>query len=261
MQAKKANRVKRLLFLFIRILYSFVNLKVFICAFPRFFAFVYELFKYHALSNNCEFSLLDIHPRIHDKKGSAGIGGEAFYQDTWAFRVINENLPKKHIDVGSSTLFVGMLSVITKVIFIELRSFNITLPNLDFKQGDILHLPFDDSSVLSLSCLHTIEHIGLGRYGDRLDPEGAKKAIKELQRVLAPQGNLYVTVPIGRSRTEFNCHRVFSPQYIINEFNALELVELSGVGPDNLFYRNIDIQLLENLEYGIALFHFKRTLK
>ncbi len=50
--------------------------------------------------------------------------------------------------------------------------------------ANILDLPFKGNSVESLSCMHVVEHIGLGRYGDPMDPEGDIEAIKELKRVV-----------------------------------------------------------------------------
>jgi hypothetical protein len=57
--------------------------------------------------------------------------------------------------------------------------------------------------------MHVIEHIGLGRYGEALDPDGDLKAIRELVRVLAAGGNLLVVVPVGRPRIQFNAHRIY----------------------------------------------------
>ncbi len=47
------------------------------------------------------------------------------------------------------------------------------------------------------SCMHTIEHIGLGRYGDPLDAVGDQTALSELQRVVAPGGSLLIVVPVA----------------------------------------------------------------
>ena len=90
------------------------------------------------------------------------------------------------------------------------------LDNFDSKKGTILSMPFKDNSIPSLSCLHVAEHIGLGRYGDPLDPLGTKKTTKELSRVLVPNGNLYFSVPIGKPRLCFNAHRIHSTQQIID---------------------------------------------
>ncbi len=207
-----------------------------------------------------ELSIWDLHPILHDKNLMAGVGFESFYQNAWAMRCILENKISEHVDVGSNTLFVGMLSAIMKVIAIDIRPYPVKLNNLEYKKGNILRLPFESDSIKSLSCLHTIEHVGLGRYGDALDPNGSKKAILELQRVVAPEGDLYIAVPVGRHRTKFNYCRVFSPHYIVNEFGQCELVELSGLDNNKKFFRNIDIGLLSNQEYGLGLFHFRKKI-
>jgi len=107
------------------------------------------------------------------------------------------------------------------------------LDGLSFESADVTNLPFKDKSIHSLSCMHVVEHVGLGRYGDPLDYDGDLKAISELQRVLAEGGNLLFVVPIsGKQRIEFNAHRVFSYQQIIDGFKELRLQEFALI-PDN----------------------------
>ena len=122
-------------------------------------------------------------------------------------------------------------------------------------------MPFKDNSVISLSCLHVAEHVGLGRYGDKLDPNGTEKACRELSRVLAVNGNLYFSVPVGGQKTCFNAHRIHNPRTIISYFKDLELVELSGVTDSGKFIENIDIEFLENSKYACGLFIFKKPGK
>ena len=74
--------------------------------------------------------------------------------------------------------------------------------------ADLANLPFEINSVQSLSCMHTVEHVGLGRYGDPIDPDGDLKAIKEIKRVLAVNGNLLFVVPIGKPKIVYNAHRI-----------------------------------------------------
>jgi hypothetical protein len=38
----------------------------------------------------------------------------------------------------------------------------------------------------SISCLHALEHFGLGRYGDRLDPNGHETGFLKLLDMLKP---------------------------------------------------------------------------
>lgn len=120
------------------------------------------------------------------------------------------------------------------------------------------NLPYENNSVQSLSCLHVAEHIGLGRYGDTLDPEGTQKAAAELSRCLAKGGNLYFSVPVGRPRLCFNAHRIHSPCQIIDYFKDLSLVEISGTGDDKKFINNINIESLENSRYACGMFWFTK---
>lgn len=81
-------------------------------------------------------------------------------------------------------------------------------------KGDILKLPFDDNALQTLSCLHTIEHIGLGRYGDQINPNGYYEALMELQRVVAPGGHLILSMPVGQERVEFNAQRILDQETV-----------------------------------------------
>ncbi len=115
---------------------------------------------------------------------------------------------------------------------------------------------FKKNSISSLSCLNVAEHIGLGKYGDKLDPYGTKKACGELAKILAPGGNLYFSGSVGYERVCFNAHRVNSPKKIVEYFKDLELVELSAIDDQNKFVENIDIEILENSSFACGLFHF-----
>ena len=83
---------------------------------------------------------------------------------------------------------IGAISGSVPTIFVDYRPLEVRLPGLTCVAGTIEQLPFADVSLRSLSCLHVIEHIGLGRYGDSLDPDGSRKAAVELQRVVAVGG-------------------------------------------------------------------------
>ncbi|MBU1173408.1 MAG: DUF268 domain-containing protein, partial [Proteobacteria bacterium] len=163
-----------------------------------------------------------------------------------------------HVDVGSSVMYIGMLSMITDVVFVDIRPLTAKLDRLDCRKGSILSLPYKSNSVQSLSCLNVAEHVGLGRYGDPLDPQGTVKSARELSRVLAINGNLYFSLPVGRPRLCFNAHRIHSPRHIIEYFHDLSLIELSGVTDDMVFERNIDITVLEESNYACGLFWFRK---
>jgi SAM-dependent methyltransferase len=227
-------------------------------AVPHYIGFFRDLIKYSKLPGAESIRTQDTYPCIHDKTQTTGFDTHYFYQDIWALKKIYEAKPDYHVDVASHVEFVGFLTAITKVIFIDIRPLLATLENFDSINGSILSIPFKDDNIISLSCLHVVEHIGLGRYGDPLDPLGTKKACEELSRILAVGGNLYFSLPIGKPRLCFNAHRIHSPQQIIEYFSDLELVEFSGIDDEGKFKRNIDISILENSNYACGLFHFTK---
>lgn len=66
----------------------------------------------------------------------------------------------------------------------------------------------------SISCLHALEHFGLGRYGDDLDYYGYLNGFNSMSKMLSSGGSFYLSVPMGPQRIEFNAHRVFSLHYL-----------------------------------------------
>ena len=104
--------------------------------------------------------------------------------------------------------------------FYDYRPPALKLDNLEVDRADLTRLPFADNSIASLSCMHVIEHIGLGRYGDPFQVDGDLVALRELQRVVAPQGSLLLVVPVGRPRVQFNAHRIYSHRQVLDQFPA-----------------------------------------
>jgi predicted SAM-dependent methyltransferase len=124
--------------------------------------------------------------------------------------------------------------------------------------GNILALPFRDDAVPSLSCLHVAEHVGLGRYGDPLNPAGTRDAARELSRILAPGGSLYLSVPVGRSRVEFNAHRIHTPAQVIEMFPELELQSFSAEDDAGEYIEDTDPAALSNASYACGMFWFRK---
>jgi SAM-dependent methyltransferase len=165
-------------------------------------------------------------PCIRDNTQSTPVDASYFYQDTWAFEKILQQKPAFHVDVGSHHKFVGLLSKVLPVTMVDIRPLPVSLDSLCFKAGTVLDLPYPDLSVPSVSSLCVIEHIGLGRYGDPLDINGTQKALKELQRIVAPKGDLYLSLPIDDdNRTYFNAHRAFKTDYLEQLFKPFIIME------------------------------------
>jgi hypothetical protein len=173
-------------------------------------------------------NLADINPQLSDRASNTPIDRHYTYHPAWAARVLAKTRPDKHIDISSIVSFCAVVSAFIPVEFYDFRPAPVELDGLYTGAADLTQLPFADDSIQSLSCMHVIEHIGLGRYGDPLDPDGDLKAIKELVRVLAPGGNLLVATPVGRARVAFNAHRIYDHEAFAGYFAPLELSSRSA---------------------------------
>ena len=206
-----------------------------------------------------DIKLKNLFPVLDEKTSKTSIDKHYFYQDFWAFKKILNSKIQKHFDIGSNNKYISLLTAITEVVFVDIRPLEANLPNLTNQKGSILELPFDTCSITSLSCLHVAEHIGLGRYGDPIDPKGTQKACRELERVLARNGNLYFGLPIGKPRICFNAHRIHNSNQILEYFSGLTLLSFSGVDDNGNFYENINVDLLDDSNYACGLFQFTKN--
>ena len=219
-------------------------------------SFIAEYQTYLKQSDNPNFrtSTGYLYPCLIDRTSQTPVEPVYFFQDTWAARKLFALKPVHHFDIGSSAVTMGILSQFSPVTMIDLRPLEVALENLSFQYGTILDLPFANDSIECLSSLCVIEHIGLGRYGDPLDSWGSEKAVKELQRVLKPEGNLLISVPVDREcRVYFNAHRTFTRQYIIDLFDTLQLIE-----EQYIYGMNVQEDYDAERGFGTGLFHFRK---
>src|SRR5262249_19182135 len=145
--------------------------------------------------------LADLFPFLADYGAEAGSArGHYFHQDLWFARKIFAARPKRPVDIGARVhRFVAHLPTFMPVTVIDVRPMHSAVEGLSFLQSDATRLDnVPDDSIESLSTLHAVEHFGLGRYGDPVDPDACFSAMRSLARVLAPRGKLYFSVPVGR---------------------------------------------------------------
>lgn len=202
-----------------------------------------------------------LYPILTGWLGVAGTAkGHYFHQDLWAARKILKVRPKQHIDIGSRIDgFVAHILTFMPVTVIDIRQLDSDILGLTFVQGDATNLSgFADNSVESLSSLHAVEHFGLGRYGDPIDPNACFKAMREMARVLRPGGRLYFSVPIGIERLEFNAHRVFSPKTILDTFRELDFVSFAAVDDAGDFRDCVEPDDFINANHACGLFEFTK---
>jgi SAM-dependent methyltransferase len=200
----------------------------------------------------------DLLPCLNDATTETAFDTHYIYHPAWAARVVRSINPFRHTDISSTLHFCSMLSTFIPVDFYDYRPARLTLPGLDCGAADLTNLFFDTGSIDSLSCMHTIEHVGLGRYGDPLDPVGDVKAIKELQRVTRPGGNLLIVTPVGKPRIQFNAHRIYSFELINDLFGDFELKDFSLVTDAGEFLSDADPSVVRHQTYGCGCFWYKK---
>lgn len=203
-----------------------------------------------------KLALSDFYPCLRDKTFKTGFDAHYVYHTSWAARKVKEINPERHTDISSSLYFSGIVSAFIPVDFYDYRPADLSLSNLKSASADLTQLFFADNSLGSLSCMHTIEHIGLGRYGDTIDPTGDLKSINELKRVLAPGGSLLFVVPVGIPKIEYNAHRIYSYEMIKEYFKGLTLKEFSLIDDAGKFIEKADPELVKNQKYGCGCFWF-----
>lgn len=228
-------------------------------------AFTKSAYQYHVRrresgSPQFELSIRRLYPCLTDARDAAGKVGQYFTQDLWAAKKIYEKRPDKHVDIGSRVDgFIGHLLVFMHVEVIDIRPLPNPIDGLSLVVDDATALTqYPNDSVESLSSLHAVEHFGLGRYGDPVDPEGWRKAIDSIKRVIAPGGRVYFSVPVGRERLEFNAHRIFAPGTILAAFEGMRLREFSVVDAQGRLARDVEPADYSDAYNVCGLFEFEK---
>lgn len=229
---------------------------------PKYQRFIAEYREFARLSEDYpkRFPLRwkDHAPFLDDRLGYTPFPPDYTYFPAWAARVLANLRPARHVDIASSIHFCTIVSAFVPIDYFEYRPAHLTLTNLTSERADLTRLPFPTGSVESISCMHVVEHVGLGRYGDPLDPIGDLRAIKELARVLARGGSLLFVVPVGEPRVAFNAHRVYSYDQIAESFPGLRIEQFALVDDRGGFVVDADPSKVLDQQYGCGCWWFRK---
>jgi len=204
------------------------------------------------------------YPVYNDYNGQAGIAkGHYFHQDLLVASFINKAKPSRHIDVGSSIEgFVSHVASFRDIEVFDIRPLaGVGHDQIKFRQADLMQLDEDLHGICdSLSCLHALEHFGLGRYGDPIDPLGHRKGFMNLYKMLRVHGILYISFPIGVPGVHFNAHRIFSPSEILDWIeDFFELQRFDYVDDSGEIHLNQNLPISETLSYGCGIYTLRKT--
>ena len=202
----------------------------------------------------------DWFPCLNDATSDTGFDPHYVLHTSWAARVLARTKPKAHVSFADSLYFVGIASAFTPMTFCDIRRSKLPFRDIEENSVDLASLPSSWTGTLqSISCMHVLEHIGLGRYGDTLDASGDRKAAAELARVLAPGGQLLLVVPLEEpARVCFNAHRIYSYPQVMDLFPGLSLLEFTLITNDGQFFEDADVALLEGRKYSCGCFRYTK---
>lgn len=222
-----------------------------------------SLLKKQLKKTNAPFKIEKLYPQLTDRFDTTGFFPlHYFYQDLYVAQRVFKNLSVKHVDIGSRVDgFVTHVASFREIEVIDIREIKGNIPNVSFLKADLMSENFNLHDYCdSVSCLHTIEHFGLGRYGDPVDVNGHLKGLKNITNMLKKNGILYLSTVIGPQRIEFDAHRVFSVKYLIELIEENFIIEnFSFIDDKNKL--NISAELSEkniqnnfNCSYGCGIF-------
>jgi SAM-dependent methyltransferase len=202
----------------------------------------------------------DWFPFLNDNTSETGFDAHYVLHTSWAARILAKTRPKVHVSFGDSLYFVGIASGFTSITFCDIRKSGLPFRDIKEDSADLTSLPASWTGTLeSISCMHVLEHIGLGRYGDTLDASGDRKAAAELARVLAPGGQLLMVVPMeDPPRVCFNAHRLYSYSQVMDLFPDLSLLEFTLITNEGQFFENADPGLLKGHKYSCGCFRYTK---
>jgi SAM-dependent methyltransferase len=137
------------------------------------------------------------------------------------------------IGCGGSKLPIELANFGHEVYGIDAMPYHDQL-NFTFVQGNLEHMPFDNDFFDIITAVSTIEHIGLGRYGDLISPHGDKTAVEEIRRIVKPGGKVIVTIPCGKdticySREGVPLGRVYSSTSLVELLSGFKILEMSYI--------------------------------
>lgn len=210
---------------------------------------------------------LNLLPCLYDWYEEGGsTKDEYFLQDLHVARQIHLANPARHVDIGSRIDgFVAHVASFREIEVFDIRPVSSQIPGVIFRQADLMNPAEEFADYCdSLSCLHALEHFGLGRYGDPIDPQGYATGLENMAGILRPDGRLYLSVPIGSERVEFNAHRIFEPHSLVRlaAEKGLLLREFAWIGPGHDLVISTspeqDMEELGKQRYTLGIFTFTR---
>jgi hypothetical protein len=227
--------------------------------------YIYDLFSFMSLNRDTKITLK---PCLYDWYQSSGSSNsEYFRQDLHVAQLVNRGNFQKIADIGSRIDgYIANIASFRQIDVFDIRPLKNDIENVNFIQHDFTISPNINicEKYNFVSCLHVIEHFGLGRYRDKIEKDSWKKGIENINKLLVYDGQMIISTPIGKSKVEFNANRIFDPVEFLNfcESIKLKLNECWVINgdPKVRMVSKEDLINLRNSEYSLGIFLFKKDI-
>ena len=227
----------------------------------------YREIRNQAKNSRSDFPFGNLYPCLNEAESESGVAsGHYFHQDLLVAGLVFKNNPVKHVDIGSRVDgFVAHVASFREIEVFDIRELSNTIQNIKFRRFNLIDKNFGLQNYCdSLSCLHALEHFGLGRYGDDINYEGHLIGWDNIYKTLKKGGKLYFSVPVGPQRIEFNAHRVFSIRYLLDligdryKIDSFSYVDDKGDLHCNVSLEKSRINNNFSCNYGCGIFELSK---
>ena len=233
---------------------------------------LYPTYKRYLASISVDHPLHGIPARL---TGDASGDPTEFFDhyDAFAFwvaaRISARGARLKTLDVGSTKMMNGMLSADHDVTSLVLADCGDCLSNVTYVRHDVADpLPFPDSTFDVFTSTVSLPLLGLARYGDRLDPNCLVNLVRELRRVMKPDGELLVSMCLGKNVLNFNNGWFFDMPTLERVFNGWAVVDRlvdrksspdgASVAPSERFTGNTSVDGTRLGDYRVVFLQLRR---
>jgi len=191
----------------------------------------------------------------------------------WSVRKLQQSsvLSRRILDIGSPKMMCGMLSAMHDVTSVVLADCSDTLSYVHYVRHDVADpLPFEAGSFDVFISTVALPLVGLGRYGDRMDPNCLPNLVREVDRVMTPDADLLVSMCLGPNLLAFNNGWYLELDTIARLFSGWVIVDIlvdewsssksSWSGrPQERFSTRPDIGSIVQGDFRVVFLHFRRS--
>jgi SAM-dependent methyltransferase len=149
------------------------------------------------------------------------------FETAFAAGHIKRCSPGSILDIGSRRTFLAGVASHYDLLSVDIRPRPAAFLGEKVIVGDASRIPLADESCDLVLSLNAVEHFGLGRYGDQINPDADSLAFAEWQRILKPGGSLLFSTTISSNgfAVAFNAHRIYDRPTLQAMLRGMRLVE------------------------------------